>query len=153
MEKIRNFFLGIAAKLSPFALLIARFSVGWMFAQTGWGKLHNLEQVAQFFQSLGIPFANLQAPFVASVEFVCGVMILAGLFTRLASIPLMATMVVAIITAKSGDLARVVDLFTLSEYLLILVLAWFFVSGAGRLSIDQLICKKCAGTESCGLVK
>ncbi len=40
---------------SPF-LLVVRLYWGWQFAQTGWGKLHNLPQITQFFSSLHLPF-------------------------------------------------------------------------------------------------
>lgn len=153
MEKIRTFVLGIARCASPFAMLLARVSTGYIFVETGWGKLHNLERITEFFTQLGIPFANIQAPFVASVELVAGAMILVGLFARAASVPLIGTMVVAIITAKKGDIAGFSDLFMLPEFLLILVFLWIFTSGAGRFSLDQLICKRCAGTEPCSVPK
>jgi len=56
--------------------LLARISVGLVFAHTGWGKLHNLEKVTAFFRELGIPRPELQAPFVAGTEFVCGSLII-----------------------------------------------------------------------------
>lgn len=153
MEKIRNLVLGIAGTLSPFAPLLARVTAGWIFVETGWGKLHNLERITQFFTQLGIPFANIQAPFVASVELVCGAMVLVGLFARVASIPLIGVMIVAIITAKRADIAGLSDLFMLPDFLLIVIFFWLFCAGSGRFSLDQLICKRCAGTEPCGLPK
>ncbi len=54
---------------SPFLLLI-RLYWGWQFAQTGWGKLHNLPQITTFFTSLNLPFPAFTAHFVAGVEFV-----------------------------------------------------------------------------------
>ena len=47
-----------------------RCELGWIFAESGWGKLHNLKNVVNFFRSLGIPHPELHAPFVATVEFV-----------------------------------------------------------------------------------
>lgn len=153
METIRTLVLGIARCASPFAMLIARVSAGTIFVESGWGKLHNLEKVTDFFTQLGIPFANIQAPFVAGVELVAGAMVLVGLFARVASVPLIGTMVVAILTAKMSDVAGLSDLFMLSEFLLILVFLWIFTSGAGKFSLDQLVCKRCAGTEPCSLPK
>ena len=74
--------------------LLSRLVIGVVFTHSGWGKLHNLDQVTSFFASLVLPFPELQAPFVASVELGCGALVLAGLATRLASIPLIGTMVV-----------------------------------------------------------
>src|SRR5260370_13285724 len=70
---------------SPFLLLV-RLYWGWQFAQTGWGKLHNLPQIASFFASLNLPFPAFTAAFVAWVELIGGILlILAPLspFTRL----------------------------------------------------------------------
>ena len=54
--------------------LLVRLSVGVVFAQSGWGKLHDLQRVIDYFTSLGIPYANLQAPFVAGLEFTGGLL-------------------------------------------------------------------------------
>lgn len=146
MNKLKQLVLGAAAKVRWAAPLLARVAVGYVFIETGWGKLHNLEQVTQFFTQLGIPAANIQAPFVASVEFVCGILVFIGLATRLASIPLMGTMVVAIMTAKRAEIAGISDLFMMSEFLMIVVFFWLFAAGPGPVSADQLICRECAGT-------
>ena len=84
----------------PFlAVAVARVTVGWVFVESGWGKLHHLDKVQAFFESLGIPAASLQAPLVASLEFGGGLLLLAGLATRLASLPLMVIMAVMAIGA------------------------------------------------------
>ena len=118
---------------------LTRITIGITFAQTGWGKLHNLDQVIEFFKSLGIPSPEIQAPFVAGVEFGCGLMIFFGLATRLACIPLISTMVVAIYTAKMQDLNSWTDMFGFIEYLYIVMLLFLFTSGPGWFSLDHLI--------------
>jgi uncharacterized membrane protein YphA (DoxX/SURF4 family) len=52
------------------------------------------------FAKIGIPSPEFTGPFVAGVEIVCGFMILVGLLTRLAAIPLVIDMLVAITTTK-----------------------------------------------------
>src|SRR4051794_7388777 len=99
MCKMRNIILSITSKLEWLPGIVARVAIGYVFIQSGWGKLHHLDKVIQFFTSLGIPAPQLQAPFVAGVELVGGVLVLGGLFTRVASVPLIGTMVVAILTA------------------------------------------------------
>lgn len=146
MNTVKAIVLGTAAKLKWLAPLAARLALGYVFVTTGWGKLHHLEQVTQFFQSLGIPAANIQAPFVAAVELVCGAMVLIGLFARIASVPLIGTMVVAIITAKMGDVKDLSDFLQLPEFLMILLFGYLFTFGSGAVSADQFICKDCAGT-------
>src|SRR5262245_54364779 len=80
--------------------LLARVALGVTFVMTGWGKLHSLDSVEQFFAGLGIPAPGFQAALVATVELVGGALILVGLGTRLAAVPLAGVMAVAIATAK-----------------------------------------------------
>jgi putative oxidoreductase len=52
------------------------------------------------FANIGIPFPELMGPFVGVVEVICGALIILGLFTRLAAIPLIIIMIVAIVSTK-----------------------------------------------------
>ena len=52
------------------------------------------------FANIGIPFPEVMGPFVGTVELVCGALIIVGFFTRLAAIPLIVIMVVAIVSTK-----------------------------------------------------
>ena len=52
------------------------------------------------FTRIGIPLADVMGPFVGVVEIVCGALIMVGLLTRLAAIPLIITMIVAIVSTK-----------------------------------------------------
>ena len=130
-------------KLEFLPPLITRLVIGWVFIESGWGKLTHLDKVIEFFGSLGIPFASVQAPFVAGLELVAGLLVLLGLATRFASVPLIGVMIVAIITAKSGDIEGIGSLFGLSEFLYIVLLVWLVVRGAGRVSLDQVVQNKC----------
>lgn len=123
--------------------LLSRAILGFIFVQSGWGKFQHLDRVVEFFSSLGIPAAKLQAPFVAGVELVCGGLVLLGLATRVASVPLIGTMVVAIITAKWNDVHEVADLFGMSEFLYIVLLLWLILKGAGLLSVDYFWSRRC----------
>jgi putative oxidoreductase len=80
---------------------------------------------------------------VAAIEFGCGTLVLLGFFTRIAAIPLIGTMVVAILTAKMKGVADLSDFLSLSEYLFIVLLVWLIVKGAGALSIDYVLAKRC----------
>jgi len=119
--------------------LLARLTLGVIFAESGWGKLHNLPKVIAFFTELGIPAPSIQAPFVAGVEFVGGLLLFVGLFTRLAAIPLSATMLVAIATAKMGDVHSIDDFVGLTEWAYLVLLIWLAWEGAGKVSLDALI--------------
>ena len=121
---------------------LARLALGVVFVQTGWGKLHSLDQVTAFFQSLGIPGAAVQAPFVAGVEFFGGLLLIAGLATRLAAVPLAGTMVVAILTAQLKNVHGVGDLLGLLEIAYLIVFVWLAIAGPGALSLDHLIARR-----------
>lgn len=119
--------------------LLARLTLGIIFAESGWGKLHNLPKVIAFFTELGIPAPSIQAPFVAGVEFVGGLLLLVGLVTPLAAIFLTGTMAVAIATAKMGEVHSLGDFAGLSEWAYLVLLLWLVWAGAGGASLDALL--------------
>jgi putative oxidoreductase len=133
-ERIGGFF----AWLPP---LVARVGVGWVFVQSGWGKLHDLQKVTDFFTQLGIPAPAAQATFVSSIEFVCGSLVLVGLLTRFAALPLIGTMVVALLTALRDQIDSLGSLFGLAECLYIIVFLWLAGGGAGPISLDALLAR------------
>ena len=148
MWKLRQMILPYVEKFDWLPGLLARIAIGFIFLQSGWGKLQHLDKVIAFFTSLGIPAANIQAPFVAGVELTCGTLVLVGLFTRVASLPLIATMVVAILTAKRGDIHELGDLLFMPEFLFIVLLLWLIVKGAGVVSLDYVLERRCAQKNS-----
>jgi putative oxidoreductase len=129
----------LAARLAFLGPLIARITVGVVFAQTGWGKLHNLPDVTKFFTDLGIPAPGFNAALVASTELVGGALVLVGLATRFAAGPLAFTMVIAILTAKRGDIDGLGTLLGFQEATYLAIFLWLVVAGAGRLSLDHLL--------------
>jgi uncharacterized membrane protein YphA (DoxX/SURF4 family) len=75
--------------------------VGGVFLAEGMQKfIYPAEVGAGRFAKIGIPQPELLAPFVGSVEVVCGTLVLFGLFTRWAVVPLLGVMAVALITTK-----------------------------------------------------
>src|SRR5579885_1470105 len=139
---LRAIVLAVTSKLQWLPPLLARIAVGSVFAHTGWGKLHNLEKVIAFFRELGIPHPELQAPFVATNELVCGSLIFLGLFTRIASIPVSITMIVALLTAIAPKLHGLTDLFGADEFLFLMIFVWLAIQGPGPVSLDQVIVGK-----------
>ena len=125
--------------------LVSRIVIGSVFVESGWAKLHDLAKVSSFFESLGIPFPHIQAPFVAGLEFGAGVLILIGLFTRTASLPLIAIMAVAIRTAKWEDVTDFSSLTGFSEFLYIVILLWLLARGSKYLSVDGYLCRRWNG--------
>lgn len=145
---IYTVFTFLATRLAWLPPLATRLCVGWVFLISGWGKLQNLPQTVTFFQELGIPQAQVQAPFVAGVEFVGGLLLIIGLATRFAAVPLMIIMAVALMTAKREDFTNFSDLSSIYEFLYIVLLAWLVVYGAGALSLDHLIRRRFLGRKS-----
>lgn len=109
---------------------------------TGWGKVHNIEKVTQFFVELHIPAPGLNAIVVGWSELLCGTALVIGLLTRLATIPLIVSMIVAILTAKLADLHGLFDLVGFEEFTYLIVLVMIAILGPGRLSLDQLLAKR-----------
>lgn len=128
--------LGFFTWLPP---LIARVVVGWVFVESGWGKLHHLDKVTAFFTDLGLPVPGFQAHLVATTEFAGGILLLVGLCTRLASVPLTLIMFVAIATAKRAELHVFSDLIGFPEFLYMVLLFWLIVSGPGMLALDRIL--------------
>jgi putative oxidoreductase len=139
--------------VTSIGLLILRVGVGGYLASHGWGKLQML--LAGEFEKFGDPIglgAGLSLGLVVFVEFVCSLMVMLGLATRLAAIPVVVTMVVAAAVAHGSDpwtMEQAYKIFMAGESkfpvskepaLLFLVpfLALVF-TGAGQLSLDALI--------------
>jgi putative oxidoreductase len=129
----------VASRIEWLAPLLARIAVGYVFLRTGWGKLRNLDQIVEYFTSLGIPFAEIQAPFVATLELVGGTMIVLGLFTRVVALPLIGTMVVAIATAQWPNVENLAGFLGLVETLYVVCFAWLAIAGPGPVSLDAIV--------------
>ena len=131
--------LSLANRLSFLGPTLARLTLGVVFVTSGWGKLQSLEKVTEFFTELGIPAPGFNAVLASSAELVCGALLLIGLLSRLASIPLIVTMIVAILTAKRDALHGVADLLGFEEWTYIVLAIWIAVAGPGPVSLDRLL--------------
>jgi uncharacterized membrane protein YphA (DoxX/SURF4 family) len=86
---------------APASVWLIRLVVGGVFLSEGIQKfLYPGENGPGRFAKIGIPAPEVMAPFVGVVEVVCGSLILLGLLTRLAAIPLIINMLVAILSTK-----------------------------------------------------
>jgi putative oxidoreductase len=119
--------------------VIARLTVGLVFLRSGWGKLHDLGSVTNYFTELGLPAPGVQATLASSTELVCGALMLIGLATRFAALPLIVVMCVAIRTALWDQVEGIGSLVGLLEFAYIALLFWLATDGAGPLSVDRLI--------------
>ncbi len=93
--------------VQPAFLLAVRVLLGWGFIDSGWGKLANVEATAAFFAGWGIPLPTLNVYLAGTAETVGGALLILGAASRIMTIPLIGTMIVAYATAHKeifGDL-------------------------------------------------
>jgi len=132
-----------AARTSK-AVLLIRILVGWVFLSEGIQKFlfPDTLGVGQFIK-IGVPAPHVMAPFVGVVEIVCGSMILVGFLTRLAAIPLLIDMLVALYTTKIVSLAKNGLWSTLHEartdVSMVFGLVFLLFVGGGSLALDNLL--------------
>lgn len=126
------------------ALGLVRIMVGLVFVMHGGQKLfvYGIAGVAQSFQQMGIPFPEFSAVLATASEFGGGLLLLFGLLTRLAAIPMAFTMLVAILAAHWGK-----GFFASSggyEYALLLMvtLVGFAFAGSGAFALDNVVWRK-----------
>lgn len=127
---------------SPF-LLVVRLYWGWQLAQNGWGKLHNLDNVTQFFSSLGLPAPGPTAAFVASFELIGGTLLALGLLSRIAAIGIAIDMFTAYATADKEALHSFLTepgkFYVADPYTFLFAGLLIMVFGPGKLSLDTLL--------------
>jgi putative oxidoreductase len=143
IQKLYALFVRISSSLqSPF-LLIIRLYWGWQISQNGWGKLHNLGHVTDFFASLGLPAPGPTAAFVATFEFVGGILLAAGLLSRVAALGLTIDMTMAFLTADRASLLSFFSdpgkFYNADPFIFFFVGLLILVFGPGKLSIDALL--------------
>lgn len=140
--KCREFYLkftDLSKYLKSFSLLFARLVVAYGFYTPAIMKWRDIESVAGWFASIGIPFPTLNAYMAASTEITGVLLLTLGLFTRAISIPLIVVMIVAIVTVhlpngfSAGDNGFEIPLY----YMLFLFI--FLTNGAGKFSLDRVI--------------
>src|SRR5690606_25238867 len=145
---------------APTATLLIRAMVGAVFLSEGLQKfLEPATRGAGRFVKIGIPFPDVMGPFVGGVEIVCGALVLAGLMTRLAVVPLIVNIVVAIVSTKIpillGDSLWGFSLESLSSYgfvsvaheartdfAMLLGTIFLLIVGSGPWAIDQRLSRR-----------
>ena len=139
------------SSLQSVMLLAVRLYWGFQFAQTGWGKLHNLARITGFFTSLNIPFPGFTAPFVSTLEFVGGILLIWGLFSRPISLLLAGNMFVAYWTADHEALSAVLSdpgkFYVADPYTFLFASLMVLIFGAGFFAFDTLVAKRLKAVE------
>jgi len=144
--RLYSLLVATASRLqSPF-LLAVRLYWGFQMMQTGWGKLQHIPRVIDYFTSLGVPFAAVNAPFISALEFVGGILIMLGLGSRLLALLLTGDMIVAYI---AGDREALLSIFSdpdkfyaAAPYTFLIAFLIVLIFGPGAWSLDALLAKR-----------
>jgi len=129
---------------APRATILIRLLVGAVFLSEGFQKfLFPATLGVGRFTKIGIPASQFFAPFVGVVEIVCGTLLIIGLITRLAAIPLIIDISVAIITTKIPILSTA-GFWSMAheartDYCMLLGSVFLLLVGSGPFSIDRRI--------------
>lgn len=138
-------FIWIGGLLQSLLLLYMRITWGHQFFLAGLGKFHTIEKTIQFFTSLNIPHPSFHAYLVANVETVCGFLLFIGFASRLAALPLLITMLVALSTAHAPNISEFrfllepLSLVREMPYPFLITSLMVFVFGPGKISFDAWI--------------
>jgi uncharacterized membrane protein YphA (DoxX/SURF4 family) len=123
------------------AILLIRVLVGWVFLSEGIQKfLFPESQGVGRFAKIGIPLPQLMAPFIGVTEIICGALLLVGLFTRLACVPLLIDICVALYSTKIVTFTKNGFWGTLHEartdVSMLLGVIFLLIVGGGALALD-----------------
>lgn len=163
-----SFIERVTSSSAPASTILIRIVVGVVFLSEGIQKFIFPEEVgAGRFAKIPIAGAETIAPMIGSIEAVCGILILAGLFTRIAALPVIAIMLTAILTTKIpillgseflGFSLRKVSYYGIWGFLhesrtdlaMLFGSLFLFIVGAGRISIDTILSSRSesAGTDA-----
>ena len=142
ISKINDFTASILDNFQSLFLFFARLVIAYGFYEPAMNKWNSIEDTASWFASMGVPLPTLNVYLVAGFETLGVVLLTLGLFTRLISLPLIATMVVAIITVHlSNGFSAGENGFEIPLYYL-LFLGIFASFGSGKISLDNYLSKK-----------
>lgn len=127
------------------SLIFIRLAVGLIFLTQGILKYIDPHMGVLRFAKIGFPYPDLTAHFVGTFEIACGLLVLIGLFTKLASIPLLIVILTAIATTKIPELFRANQGFWFmvsdarTDFAMTMSLLFLIGVGAGAWSLDALL--------------
>jgi putative oxidoreductase len=146
LERLYRQLIRAADSLQSVFLLAVRLYWGWQFAEDGWGKLHNLDKVTDFFTSLGLPAPGVTAAFIGGLELVGGVLLAIGLGSRLIALLLTGNMLMAYITADREALSSIFSdpdkFYGASPYTYLFASVIVLIFGPGKFSVDAWLARK-----------
>ncbi len=130
------------SNLKSLPLLLMRLILAFGFFGPAKMKLGNIDGIISWFESINIPLPALNAYLATGTEALGVVLLALGLGTRLISIPLIITMIVAIVTVHLGNgFEAGKNGFEIPLYYIIMLIT-LLIYGSGKFSIDHLLHKK-----------
>jgi uncharacterized membrane protein YphA (DoxX/SURF4 family) len=162
----RDFWRRVLESDAPRATVLVRCALGVVFASEGIQKFLYPDALGVGrFARIGMPAPQLLAPFVGAVEVVCGVLLCIGLLVRLAALPLMIDMLVALVATKvpillghgvfsfAAPAGSASGLWSMlhearTDLAMLLGCAFLFVAGAGAGALDELLLRRERGVWS-----
>jgi putative oxidoreductase len=143
VKKLHDSFFNVVSYAQTPFLLFVRLYWGWQLVESGWGKLHHLEKVTEFFTSLGLPMPGPTAVFISSLEFFGGILLALGLFSRVIPLLLTVNLVTAYITADREALFSIFSdpdkFYAAAPYTFLFASLLILIFGAGKVSVDTLL--------------
>ncbi|HEX9223710.1 MAG TPA: DoxX family protein [Candidatus Acidoferrales bacterium] len=143
IQKLHTLFVKAVSALQSPLLLVVRLYWGWQLSQNGWGKLHNLEKVSNFFSSLRLPAPCPTAVFIATVEFLGGILLAIGFLSRPVALVITIDMAMAYIVADREALFSFLSdpgkFYNADPYTFLFAALLVLVFGAGKISADSLL--------------
>jgi putative oxidoreductase len=143
VKKLHDSFFNVVSYAQTPFLLFVRLYWGWQLVESGWGKLHHLEKVTEFFTSLGLPMPGPTAVFISSLEFFGGILLALGLFSRVISLLLTVNLITAYITADREALFSIFSdpdkFYAATPYTFLFASLLILLFGAGKVSVDTLL--------------
>jgi len=143
IKNLHDRFFGLVSYLqSPF-LLFVRLYWGWQLIQSGWGKLHHLSNVTEFFTSLGLPLPAQTAVAISCLEFFGGIFLAIGLLSRLTALAMTINLIVAYITADREALFSIFSdpdkFYAAAPYTFLVASLIILLFGPGTFALDTLL--------------
>jgi len=135
------------------SIVFIRLAVGFIFFSQGILKFTDPHMGVLRFARIGFPFPDFTAHFVGAFEITCGLLVLVGLFTRLAAVPLLIVILTAIATTKIPELFHAGQGFWFmvsdarTDFAMTMSLAFLLLAGAGGLSLDQWLAQRVSPLE------
>ncbi len=136
-------FFGLVSYLQSAFLLFVRLYWGWQLAQNGWGKLHHLSNVAEYFGTLGLAMPAQMAVFISCVELFGGIFLFLGLLSRITGLVLTVNLIMAYVI---GDREALLSFFSdpdkfiaAAPFVFLIVSLIVLIFGPGKISVDAAV--------------